>query len=112
VRLGEETAMGTPAGEGERLPGPAASREASAASPETSATSREASAASPEAPAARPQTGDHRVDEALARLDELAGLPVTDHPAMFEHVHQRLAEVLGDLGTGDLGTGDAGSPGR
>jgi hypothetical protein len=77
-------AMGTPAGEGEQLPGP-------------------------ETPAARPQTGDFRVDEALARLDELGELPVAEHPAVFEHVHQRLAEALGDLGTGDDGDdGDGG----
>jgi hypothetical protein len=45
-----------------------------------------------------PPTGDPRVDEALGRLSELAGLPVTEHPAVFGHIHQRLAEVLGDLG--------------
>lgn len=45
-----------------------------------------------------PATGDSRVDEAVGRLSELAGLPVTDHPAVFEHVHRRLTEVLGDLG--------------
>ncbi len=49
-------------------------------------------------------TGDPRVDEAVGRLSELAGLPVTEHPAVFEHVHRRLAEALGDL--------DPGSPGR
>jgi len=76
----------------------------------------------PPVPAPSPQTADPRVDEALARLDELAELPIADHPAVFEHVHQRLAEVLGDLGGGDLasgdtgtgstGTGDSGSHGR
>jgi hypothetical protein len=48
----------------------------------------------------RPATGDPRVDEALGRLDELAGLPVTEHPPVFEHVHARLAEALGDLDPG------------
>jgi hypothetical protein len=50
-----------------------------------------------------PATGDRRVDEALGRLSELAGLPVTEHPAVFGHIHQRLAEVLGDLGPGTPG---------
>jgi hypothetical protein len=44
-----------------------------------------------------PQTGDPRVDEAVARLDDLPVLPVAEHPAVFEYVHERLAETLGDL---------------
>jgi hypothetical protein len=56
----------------------------------------------------RPATGENRVDEALARLDELAALPVTEHPAVFEQVHRRLREVLGEL---DSGPGSPG-PGR
>jgi len=52
-------------------------------------------------PQRRPATGEARVDEALASLDELAGLPVTEHPAVFEQVHRRLREVLGELDTGD-----------
>lgn len=47
---------------------------------------------------AQPSLGDPRVDEAVGRLSELAGLPVAEHPAVFEHVHQRLTEALGDLG--------------
>lgn len=47
-----------------------------------------------------PATGEARVDAALARLDELPALPVTEHPAVFEHVHRRLREVLGELDTG------------
>lgn len=50
-----------------------------------------------EVPAAQRATGDPRVDEALSRLDDLTGLPVAEHPAVFEQVHQRLAEALGDL---------------
>jgi hypothetical protein len=53
-----------------------------------------------------PATGETRVDEALASLDELAGLPVTEHPAVFEQVHRRLREVLGELDTEE----SAGSP--
>jgi hypothetical protein len=40
------------------------------------------------------------VDAALARLDELAGLPVTEHTKVFDDVHRRLEDVLGELGTG------------
>jgi hypothetical protein len=47
----------------------------------------------------RPATGEPRVDAALARLDELAGRPVTEHRAVFEDVHRRLREVLGELDT-------------
>lgn len=64
-------------------------------------------------PAAQRATGDPRVDEALSRLDDLAGLPVAEHPAVFEQVHQRLAEALGDLGAAGPGEdpGDPGDPG-
>jgi hypothetical protein len=47
----------------------------------------------------RPATGEARVDAALARLDELAGRPVTEHRAIFEDVHRRLRDVLGELDT-------------
>jgi hypothetical protein len=56
----------------------------------------------------RPATGEPRVDEALRRLDELAELPVAEHPAVFEHVHARLRDVLGELDSGTL----AGAQGR
>jgi len=46
-----------------------------------------------------PATGEPRVDAALARLDELAGRPVTEHRAIFEDVHRRLRGVLGELDT-------------
>ena len=58
----------------------------------------------------RPATGESRVDEALAKLDELAGLPVTEHPPVFDQVHRRLREVLGELDSGE--PGGAGAPGR
>jgi hypothetical protein len=48
-------------------------------------------------PRARPSTGDARVDDAVARLDDLAALPVAEHVAVFEYVHERLTEALGDL---------------
>ena len=59
----------------------------------------------------QPGTGDARVDEAADRLADLAGLPVAEHPAVFEHVHQRLTEALGDLVTRDRAGSDDG-PGR
>jgi hypothetical protein len=62
-------------------------------------------------PRPRPSTGDARVDDAVARLDDLAGLPVAEHLAVFEHVHQRLTEALGELDVhAPAHTGDA-SPG-
>jgi hypothetical protein len=51
----------------------------------------------PMVPRPRPSTGDARVDDAVARLDDLAGLPVAEHLAVFEYVHERLTEALGDL---------------
>ena len=53
----------------------------------------------PDGPGQRPATGEPRVDAALARLDELAGRPVTEHRAIFEDVHRRLRDVLGELDT-------------
>jgi hypothetical protein len=55
----------------------------------------------PEQAGERPATGEPRVDAALARLDELEGLPVTEHRAVFEGVHRRLRDVLGELDTGE-----------
>ncbi len=56
-----------------------------------------------------PQTGEPRVDAALRLLERLPGLPVSDHPELFEQVHAQLAEVLSDLGSG-LPGGPADSP--
>jgi len=50
--------------------------------------------------APRTATGEPRVDAALARLDELDGLPVTEHRAVFEDVHRRIRDVLGELDSG------------
>ena len=57
-------------------------------------------------PGQRPATGEPRVDAALARLDELAGRPVTEHRAIFEDVHRRLRDVLGELDTREQGSGN------
>jgi hypothetical protein len=62
-------------------------------------------------PRVRPSTGDARVDDAVARLDDLAALPVAEHVAVFEYVHERLTEALGDLDVpAPVRSGDA-SPG-
>jgi hypothetical protein len=49
----------------------------------------------------QPGTGDARVDEAVGQLADLAELPVAEHPAVFEHVHRRLTEALGELDARD-----------
>jgi hypothetical protein len=46
-------------------------------------------------------TGDPRVDEAVARLGELDGAPLEEHPVILGQVHDRLREVLGELSPGD-----------
>jgi len=51
-------------------------------------------------PVAEPEltsTGDYRVDVAVSRLQELPGLPVADHVALFEDVHAQLQTALADL---------------
>jgi hypothetical protein len=66
----------------------------------------EGGALDPDGPGQRPATGEPRVDAALARLDELTGSPVTEHRAIFEDVHRRLRDVLGELDTREQGSGD------
>jgi hypothetical protein len=53
-----------------------------------------------------PATGQPRVDAALRLLDRLPGLPVSDHPELFEQVHAQLSEVLGELDSGAAGPAD------
>jgi hypothetical protein len=48
-------------------------------------------------------TGDERVDEAVARLDDLEDAPLDEHPAILEQVHDRLREVLGEVSPGRPG---------
>lgn len=64
-------------------------------------------ATGPVASQPRPATGEPRVDAALRLLDRLPGLPVSDHPELFEQVHAQLTEVLGEL---DSGPGAGGTP--
>ena len=40
------------------------------------------------------------MDAALRLLDRLPGLPVSDHPELFEQVHAQLTDVLGELDSG------------
>jgi len=54
--------------------------------------------------AAAEATGDPRVDAALTLLDRLPGLPVSEHPELFEQVHAQLSDVLGELDPGSAGT--------
>lgn len=41
-------------------------------------------------------TGDHAVDEALTRLESLAGSPLREHVAVFDAVHSALQDRLAD----------------
>jgi hypothetical protein len=45
-------------------------------------------------------TGEPRVDAVLGELDELAEVPVSEHPAVYERIHEQLVEVLGELHPG------------
>jgi hypothetical protein len=54
-------------------------------------------------------TGEPRVDQAIARLDGLAGLPPDEHVAVFEDIHGKLRQVLSEL---DSGPADSGAAGR
>ena len=42
-------------------------------------------------------TGDFRVDSALSRLEELAGVPVAEHVDVYDDVHAQLRAALADL---------------
>ncbi len=55
-----------------------------------------------------PVTGEPRVDAALKLLDRLPGLPVSEHPQLFEQVHAQLSEVLGELDSGAGGASQSG----
>ena len=43
-------------------------------------------------------TGDPRVDEAIAVLSALEEIDLDERPAVLEAVHDRLREILGELG--------------
>jgi hypothetical protein len=48
-------------------------------------------------------TGEPRVDAALRLLERLPGLPVSEHPELFEQVHAQLSDVLSELDSGPAG---------
>jgi hypothetical protein len=58
-------------------------------------------AASGSTPGSAVITGDARVDAALRRLGDLDDLPLTEHAAVFEHIHGELTGALGTLGPGN-----------
>jgi hypothetical protein len=53
----------------------------------------------------QPATGEPRVDAALRRLGELDELPVSEHPGVYERIHEQLVEVLGELHSGQASGG-------
>lgn len=53
-------------------------------------------------------TGEPRVDDVLQTLASLADRPVSEHPPVFERIHGRLVDVLGELRSGP----DAAGPGH
>jgi hypothetical protein len=58
-------------------------------------------------------TGDPRVDAAVERLAAIEDMDLADRPAVLEEVHDRLREILGELGDARPGLpGRPGEPGR
>jgi hypothetical protein len=103
----------TESNDGERAPADAADDTGSAGPGDGASSPAEPHGAlsiALEAPAAPelPGTGEPRVDAALKLLERLPGLPVSEHPQLFEQVHAQLSEVLGEL---DSGTGAVVGPG-
>ena len=45
-------------------------------------------------------TGEARVDQVVAGLDRLGGLPVHEHVAVYEDAHATLRQVLSELDSG------------
>ena len=64
---------------------------------EPPATTEPPGTTEPPATAEPPAPGEPRVDAALSRLGELDELPVSEHPGIYERVHEQLVEVLGEL---------------
>jgi hypothetical protein len=52
-------------------------------------------------------TGDEKVDQAVRPLAKLDDVPVEEHPALLEGVHQDLAGILGELEPDERGTRQA-----
>ena len=66
------------------------------ASAEVGATA-EAAAEEAESREALTSTGEPRVDAVVGRLGELDELPVSEHPGVYERIHEQLVDVLGEL---------------
>jgi hypothetical protein len=60
-----------------------------------------AASSAPDQPASElASTGEPRVDAAIRRLTELDDLPLSEHPRVYERVHEQLVDVLGELHAG------------
>jgi len=102
---GRERAHADPAGD--TSSGGADRGSSSAESPGAASIAPEPAA--PESPAPElPMTGEPRVDAALKLLERLPGMPVSEHPELFERIHAQLSEVLGELDSGANAAGPAG----
>ena len=101
-RLPDQLSSPLPA-EGVEAAGPAELREP-AESSETAAASESAAHGDPadseQSGRTGQATGEPRVDAALGRLGELDELPVSEHPGVYERVHEQLVDVLGELHQG------------
>lgn len=52
-----------------------------------------------------PATGEPRVDAAVRRLRELDEVQLSEHPGVYERIHEQLVEVLGELHSGQAPAG-------
>src|SRR5260221_12817434 len=64
---------------------------------EPPATGEPPDTAEPLETAEAPATGEPRVDAALSPLGELDELPVSEHPGVYDRIHEQLVEGLGEL---------------
>jgi hypothetical protein len=63
---------------------------------EAAETAEDSAPAEPEESGEAPATtGEPRVDAVLGRLSELDELPVSEHPGVYERIHEQLVDVLG-----------------
>ncbi len=56
-------------------------------------------------------TGDARVDQAIESLSDLDQVDLDERPAVLEQVHDRLREILGELGDAGRQPQGAAAPG-
>jgi hypothetical protein len=67
------------------------------AEPHVAEETAEAAAELDEAGEELTTAGEPRVDAVLGRLGELDELPVSEHPGVYERIHEQLVDVLGEL---------------